>query len=174
MPHRIDRHLVKPDASGGDTHTAAVFLLSFLLMGFVSTAILAGQEFQALDISKNPLITNFIRGTRSTPRLAEASGTTSTAASSTSSSESVAARAATVESVSPTPLARQTVRVANTGGAGAYIRRTTNLADRLVAWPDNTRMEIVGEDRQEGGETWRNVRDPAGNVGWIPADYLSE
>jgi len=173
MPHRIDRHLARPDESGGDTHTSAVFLLSFLLMGFVCAVTLSGQGFRVLDISDNRLITNFINGTRNGPSLVEASSSASATATSTSVSESPVAAPAAAEPTRVVPTVREVVRVANTDGAGVYIRHTTNPNDRIVAWPDNTRMEIVGEDRQAGGMTWRNVRDPAGNVGWVPAMYLS-
>jgi SH3-like domain-containing protein len=33
-------------------------------------------------------------------------------------------------------------------------------------------MFVVGVDRQAEGRTWKNVSDPAGNVGWVPAEYL--
>lgn len=62
--------------------------------------------------------------------------------------------------------------VGNTGGDGVYIRRTTRLADRIVAWPDGTRMEALFEEQHVDGRLWRKVRDPRGNVGWVPAEYL--
>jgi hypothetical protein len=46
------------------------------------------------------------------------------------------------------------------------------MDDRVTAWPDGTAMTVVGEDRQAEGRTWKNVRDPAGNTGWIPLEYL--
>ncbi|HEY8478133.1 MAG TPA: hypothetical protein VIN09_14830, partial [Chloroflexota bacterium] len=78
----------------------------------------------------------------------------------------------------PTPAAAQEqrpqrVRVANTDRAGVYLRRTPNLNDRLRAWPDNTILVVVGEDREENGLRWKHVRDPAGNVGWVPARYTA-
>ncbi len=65
-----------------------------------------------------------------------------------------------------------TLVVGNTGGDGVWLRRSPAMADRLRAWPDGTAMVVVGEDREAEGRVWKNVKDPAGNVGWIPAEYL--
>lgn len=72
---------------------------------------------------------------------------------------------------SPEPQQAQTVRIANTGGEGAYIRRTTNLDDRLRPWPDNTQLRVIGPDTSVNGTQWKQVQDPAGNQGWIPAEF---
>jgi len=81
----------------------------------------------------------------------------------------------------PTPSPRPTatpapadVVVGNTGGSGVYVRRAPVEGATIKAWPDGTRLTVVGEDRQAGGGTWRNVRDPGGDVGWVPAQYLVE
>jgi hypothetical protein len=63
--------------------------------------------------------------------------------------------------------------VGNTGGEGAYVRRTPNLEDRLRAWPEGTRLRVLGPDTMVDGTLWKHVEDPAGNSGWIPADYTS-
>ena len=62
--------------------------------------------------------------------------------------------------------------VGNTGGSGVYIRRTLDAADRIKAWPDGTEMVVVGPDVTEDDVVWKNVRDPDGNEGFVPADYL--
>lgn len=62
--------------------------------------------------------------------------------------------------------------VGNTGGEGVYLRRTPVMSDRAVAWPDGTRLEILGDETWSDGRTWRLVRDPSGNVGWVPTAYL--
>ncbi|GEM_PF-6563824 len=77
--------------------------------------------------------------------------------------------------VSPTPASEaQRFVVGNTSGAGVYLRRTPQANDRMRAWPDGTVMIGVGMDRTAEGIIWKNVRDPAGNVGWIPSQYLIE
>ncbi len=84
-------------------------------------------------------------------------------------------------SPSPTPEARPTqtttpvlrlARVGNTGGDGVYIRRSPSDEDRLVAWPDNTVLVLLGPETEAGGRRWYAVRDPRGNTGWVPGEYL--
>ena len=72
-----------------------------------------------------------------------------------------------------TPPVGQWVAVANTGGDGVYLRRTPRLADRLTGWPDGTKLQVVGPDAQGDGQQWKQVRDPQGNVGWVPAQYVT-
>ncbi|MBI4504541.1 MAG: hypothetical protein HY691_03315 [Chloroflexi bacterium] len=72
----------------------------------------------------------------------------------------------------PTPGPPEVLAVGNTGGDGVYLRRTPRLSDRLRAWPDRTPMVVVGEDVEAEGRLWKRVRDPVGNVGWVPAPYL--
>lgn len=63
-------------------------------------------------------------------------------------------------------------KVINTNGDGVYIRRTPALADRIVPWPENTVMEYAGQQTDAEGLHWARVKDPRGNVGWVPAQYL--
>ncbi len=78
---------------------------------------------------------------------------------------------ATFSSASETQ--ERTYVIGNTGGDGVYIRRTTDMADRIKAWPDGTEMVVIGPDVTAEGILWRNVRDPDGNEGFVPARYLS-
>ncbi|MCL5962292.1 MAG: hypothetical protein M1358_23765 [Chloroflexi bacterium] len=169
MTRRIDPSLARPDADGGDIHTTAVFLLAFLLFGVVSAILLTGLDVKLPDLatSQNRIVANLFGGTKAPPKLSEPP------APARAPVEAVAEQEAPQPEPTQAP-ARKTVKVVNTGGVGVYVRRTPNMADRLVAWPDNAIMEIVGEDRTVGELRWRNVKDPAGNVGWIPAEYLSE
>lgn len=80
-----------------------------------------------------------------------------------------------VASRTPTaPFVARTFLVANTGGDGVYLRRTTNLEDRDTAYTDGTALVQVGPDVQANGLTWRNVRTPDGKVGFIPAQFTQE
>lgn len=63
-------------------------------------------------------------------------------------------------------------QVANTGGVGVYIRRTPVLSDHIRAWAEGAVMEQVGPDAIGEGIRFVNVRDPDGNIGWVPAAYL--
>lgn len=80
---------------------------------------------------------------------------------------------ATSTTVPATPTATPSALVvANTGGDGVYVRKTAN-GDKVKAWPDGTALVPVGSDQQVSGKNWRNVKDPDGNVGWVPAEYVS-
>lgn len=73
--------------------------------------------------------------------------------------------------ITPTPAVTRFV-VGNTGGDGVWLRRTPRLDDPFVAWHDGTLMEVVGEDAEGDGVTFKQVRDPRGNVGYVPSQYL--
>jgi hypothetical protein len=47
------------------------------------------------------------------------------------------------------------------------------MADRLRAWTDGTILRVVGPDVSQNGIDWKHVQDPAGNDGWIPAQYVT-
>jgi hypothetical protein len=65
--------------------------------------------------------------------------------------------------------------IANTGGQSIYIRlNPADPATRIRTWPEGATMVSAGApDRQAEGRTWRNVRDPDGNVGWVAVDFLA-
>ena len=65
-----------------------------------------------------------------------------------------------------------TLYIGKTDGDGAYIRGSVDTTDRIKAWPDGTEMVVVGPAVAAGGRVWRNVRDPDGNVGFVPSEYL--
>jgi hypothetical protein len=47
-------------------------------------------------------------------------------------------------------------------------------AARIKLLKDGAQLEIIGEDRQADGRTWRNVRDPSdGAAGWIAAELVT-
>lgn len=74
---------------------------------------------------------------------------------------------------SPTPTQVQGSRlvVGNTGGVGAWLRRSPRMNDYVIALNDGTPLEVVGPDVQAEGRVWKNVRDPRGNQGFIPAEW---
>jgi len=63
------------------------------------------------------------------------------------------------------------IHVGHTGGTGVYLRRTPDPNDRVRAWPDGTALTLMGPDVTQAGMTWKHVQDPAGNQGWVPAEY---
>ena len=84
--------------------------------------------------------------------------------------------AATTPAMAPSikvlPTATGIALVANTGGAGVYLRHTPRLADRWVAWPDRTPMVLLGGVADADGTHWLQARDPSGDVGWLPAQFV--
>lgn len=75
----------------------------------------------------------------------------------------------------PTPPVPAFVRVANTGGAGVYLRREPGAnGARIVAWPERTVLEVVGAEQEVEGKIWLPVQDPRGNRGWVQRDYVEE
>ncbi len=79
----------------------------------------------------------------------------------------------TSTTVAPTavPSTGVAVYVGNTGGIGVYVRKTTRPDDRVKAYPDNTRLDVIGPDVEAEGRTWKHVRAPDGIEGYVPAQY---
>lgn len=67
----------------------------------------------------------------------------------------------------------QKVRVANTGGTGVRLRLEPSLKGQIVArLADGTVVDVVGEDKQADGYTWKNVRVSGDGRGWVAANYV--
>ncbi len=60
--------------------------------------------------------------------------------------------------------------IVNIQGTTLYLLANP-AGDRVRAWPDGTSMTVVGPDKYVDGTQWKNVTDPDGNVGWVPAEY---
>jgi hypothetical protein len=75
---------------------------------------------------------------------------------------------------SPSPAASGVrLKVANTEGQGANMRqRPSTTAPVLRTLPDNTVVEAIGGETNAEGRSWRNVRDPNGQTGWIASEFL--
>jgi len=67
----------------------------------------------------------------------------------------------------------QAMVVGNTGGEGVFVRATPHLNDKLRAWRDGSRMEIIGKPVDSDGLKWIKVRAPDGAEGYIPESYLA-
>lgn len=65
--------------------------------------------------------------------------------------------------------------VGNVGPDGLSLRRTpSTTGQRIKIWSDGTEMADLGETAEGGGKSWRKVRDPDGNVGWVAAEFLTD
>jgi hypothetical protein len=76
----------------------------------------------------------------------------------------------------PTP-APARFKVGKTDGTGANLRERPSSDARAIAiLLDGTTVEVVGDDVQSGGLSWRNVRTTGstadGVTGWVAAQYL--
>jgi hypothetical protein len=60
--------------------------------------------------------------------------------------------------------------VANTDGAGVFLRNSPNLTDRKAVVPEGALVLEVGPSPDPA---WRHVSlAPAGPAGWVPAQYV--
>jgi hypothetical protein len=65
------------------------------------------------------------------------------------------------------------VRVRGTGSSGLFLRKEPERADNVVrTLPEGAILQVVGANRTTGDVVWRNVRDDAGNEGWVSAAFL--
>lgn len=88
----------------------------------------------------------------------QAANTSSGSGSNTSSSQSTGPR----------------VRVANTGGTGVRLRVEPSTSARVASvLPEGTMLDVVGDDRQADGYTWKNVRAPGDGRGWVASQYVT-
>jgi len=65
------------------------------------------------------------------------------------------------------------VIVAGTDGEGVFLRRSPRADDRLQAWSDGTRLDLLGPEVERDGLRWTPVRDPCGATGWVPMRYAA-
>ncbi|MCL5109231.1 MAG: hypothetical protein M1401_10265 [Chloroflexi bacterium] len=157
-----------------------IFFLTIALMGGVVAFLTAGWAWTPPQIpnvlkvetrSSNLFgsgVLNQPNGATPTP----VGAATDPAASPTKVAASTATATAT-STTTPTVTAQAPAYViGNTDGVGAWLRRTPRMDDYLISWVDGTRMEVVGPDVNANGIVWKNVRDPRGDVGFIPAEWL--
>ncbi|MCL5263990.1 MAG: SH3 domain-containing protein [Chloroflexi bacterium] len=155
-----DRRISNAD-DGVDITVSAVFVITMLLFAAVGITLFFGSAIVISGFSSNPML-NVISAKAELP---------------TSIPKPVTRIDLTSLTPRPAPTITPTiqggfVKIANTGGDGVFLRRTPRSNDKLVAWMDGTILQIVGENREAEGIVWRNVKDPKGNIGWVPAQYL--
>lgn len=151
-----------------DLGHVVVFLLAVFLAVGVGGALYFGYDWV---IRGNPDSDfNIVEGARAGSPLPTSTGTP-TLTPTPDFDATATAEAEATPTVVPTPVLRL-ARVGNTDGDGVYIRSSPSDENRLLAWPDNTVMVLLGPRTDAGGRTWVAVRDPRGNNGWVPAEYL--
>ncbi len=107
------------------------------------------------------------------PRGAEVAPSTATAAAPPENGGATGAGASGTAQPDADAAAEEFLRIANTDGAGAFLRREPQEnAAGVIALRDGVIVRIAGPDTRVSGRIWRNVEDQRGNRGWTPAEYL--
>ncbi|MBI4318507.1 MAG: SH3 domain-containing protein [Chloroflexi bacterium] len=67
-----------------------------------------------------------------------------------------------------------TMKIVATGGEPVNVRQKPSKSSGVVLLAkEGTEWQVIGEDVQADGMTWKNVSDPKGNVGWISSQFLA-
>jgi hypothetical protein len=83
----------------------------------------------------------------------------------------VAPTATEVPSPSPTPLPLGAV---DTGGRGARLREEPGLRATVVGvLPEAMLVAMLGPEVEQDGRTWRRIRSPDGQEGWVDSGLLT-
>ncbi len=158
----------KPYDEPDDLGHVIVFLLAVFLAVGVGSALYFGYDWVIRGSSQSDF--NFLAGARAGSPQPTSTGTPTWTPTPDLDATATAVAEATPEGAL-TPVL-QLARVGNTDGDGVYIRNSPSDGDRLLAWPDNTVMVLLGPRTESEGRLWIAVRDPRGNEGWVPAQYL--
>lgn len=63
--------------------------------------------------------------------------------------------------------------VTGTGSEGLFLRADPNTNGAPVTTlPEGTKLEDLGEQQNDGTYTWKKVRAPSGQEGWVAANYV--
>ena len=136
-----------------------------LVFGLVAVVALSMLLIFAAIVAVAALIANF--GNRSSPEV------TPTPAAPTATVAPATVNREGASPVEPTAQPAEFVRVANTGGSGAFIRDEPRAAARgIAAYPDRTILRVLGPDISSDGRLWKNVEDQRGIRGWTPVEFL--
>lgn len=162
MDERQPRLPRRPDYINQDTSTLTTFLVTFALIVVVAAMLFLSSAITLPDLPDLGRL----------PTAGLIAAPTSGAGPPTRRLPTVIVSPTPGTPPTPTPAPRRTAKVANTDGSGAYIWQEPGKT-RLVAWPDNTVLELLSDQRANAdGKTWRKVRDPRGREGWIPDIYI--
>jgi len=78
--------------------------------------------------------------------------------------------------VAPTtapPASTGTFVVTNTGSEGLFLRaEPSTTGNTLATLPEGTKVEALGQEQSDGTRTWKKVKGPDGQEGWVAADFL--
>ena len=172
-----------PFEHDGDVSHASIFLVALILLVGVAAILFYGNTL-ALP-SDSSFVTSNLPGSlsrlvptpvgRSTPSApapaAQASAVPAsggpTAQAPAAPQPAAAPATASRPGQLPGPAGPQQAIVANAPN-GVFLTRTPNPSDRLIAWGNGAPLQLLGEETDSQGIRWQKVRDPRGNVGWLP------
>lgn len=185
-----DSRFPRPDDSRQDVSQATAFLVVLFLLIGVAAALFFGNAWIFAPITTQSLA---LRGSAQ-PVLALSLTTGSGGQPTIVAPPPVKPLAAIAVKTSPTSTTNSTVTpiptlptphaiatpasgvqiatVGNTNGDGVFLRAAPRLSDKLSAWPDRTRVQLLGAEAVGDGQHWVKVQTSNGQVGWIPAQYL--
>jgi hypothetical protein len=156
---------------------APFFLALFILIGGVFAAFQNINTLSELEgePTPRPTVTPRPRPTAPptpTPRMvAGAPATPEPAPQATETPQPAGTAQPSPTQATATTEGEQIATVANTGGAGVYLRRTPRMADTIRPYVEGTQMVVVGAPVSAEGRTWLHVRAPDGTVGYIPEQW---
>src|SRR5437764_1159892 len=71
------------------------------------------------------------------------------------------------------PASTGTFVVTNTGSEGLFLRADPSATgNTLATLPEGTKVEALGQEQSDGTRTWKKVKGPDGQEGWVAADFL--
>lgn len=161
----------------------AGLVLVLLLAGIVALILAnrGGEGDAAAGATVTPSGTAIvIAGSASATGTTRAAGTTGaagTTAPGAAGTRTTTATGAQTTAAAPPPAsgANKVFVVSGTNNEGVRLRGAPGTSGNQIAvLPEGARLEQIGPDREVGGVTWRNVRTPEGQEGWVAAEFTSE
>ncbi len=109
-----------------------------------------------------------------TPRVVVNTGTTTPRVGTTARTTPATTAAGTTTAVTTTTpaAAGRFFVVSGTDGEGVRLRDAPG-GTQIGAYADGTRLEQIGQDQNLNGVTWRNVRGPDGQEGFVSTQFLT-
>jgi hypothetical protein len=110
--------------------------------------------------------------TTSRPQNTQAPGSSGTSSSSRSTTTTPSGSSSSTQATQQASSTR--VRVANTDGQRLRLRAQPSTSATIVThFQPGTVLDVIGEDRQAEGRTWKNVRGPGNVTGWVAGEYTA-
>lgn len=144
-------------------------LLVLLLIGIAAQLRGRGDDTAAVAPSPSP----GAGPTRTTIVIGAPTGGTRTATA-TGTGAGPGPTTAPAPAQTPAAATQRFFTVSGTGGDGIRLRSAPAASGTQIAvYPEGERLEQIGPDREGDGRTWRSVRGPDGNEGFVAAEFTT-